>query len=458
MQKEKEGNLVLSQREQLVLSSILFDKDCRDWAVYNGINEDLFEDKSVKRMVKAFVAVSEYGDVPTDSLLLDQLAGKDEKNREHWFKFLNMLKQEVPPENKDALEKHVAILKDSYVMRKYGVIARRVLNYADTYDPFKMDDEKHKIKNFIESAFFELDEENVEEVKQMDMSEGIQYTIQNMKESLTNDNSETVPTGYLDLDNALDGGFKKGTFTIIAARPGMGKTVWMLNSAVESAKVGSKVLFVSIEMTLLQCFQRLIAKLANISGKKIQRPEFITPKEWDKLYVSAKEIIKLFDDKFWIHEITEITIPQLERIIKHYKKKHAVDAVYVDYAQIMLTKDGNEPKEASDFAQISGGLRRAAKNHNVAIIVGSQLNREVEKRNDKKPIMADIRNSGAFEQDAAYIFGLYRDEQYNEDSEKPNVLEFIFLKNRFGKNGITIDFNYDLEKQSILSQADPEAS
>jgi replicative DNA helicase len=118
----------------------------------------------------------------------------------------------------------------------------------------------------------------------------------------------------------------------------------------------------------------------------------------------------------------------------------------------MLTKEGDEPKESSDFAQISGGLRRASKNQNVAIIVGSQLNRDVEKRNDKKPIMADIRNSGAFEQDAARIIGLYRDEVYNEISEKPNVLELIFLKNRFGKNGISLEYNYDLEKQAILAQ------
>jgi replicative DNA helicase len=231
----------------------------------------------------------------------------------------------------------------------------------------------------------------------------------------------------------------------------MGKTVWMLNSAIETAKTGSKVLFISIEMNLYQCFQRILSKVSNVSAQKIQQPKQMTPKEWKMIEEAGNEISDIYEEKFWIEEVTELTPPQLERKIKHYKKVHDIDIVYVDYAQIMLTKEGNEPKDQADFAQISGALRRVAKAQNVAVVVGSQLSRDVEKRPDKRPVMADIRNSGAFEQDAAQVVGLYRDAVYNPETEKPNVLEFIVLKNRFGKGSVTIEFNYDLDKQAIFS-------
>lgn len=444
----------LAQREQLVLSSVLFDAESKEWAVYTGMNTDIFEEPIVSRIIKAFNGVSEDGTMPTETLIIDQLCGSDTKGRDRWKLFFERLKSEVPPESKEALEKHLDVLRDANMVKKYGRIAEDVLSLVNSHNPFEANEEKNKIKNYIENAFFQLDEESTGVIKQMTLSQGIQYTIKSMKESLTSSNNENVTSGYEDLDKALDGGFKKGTFAMAAGRPGMGKTVWMLNSAIEAAKRGAKVLFISIEMSLLQCFQRLISKLADLSSNLIQQPEGMEPSDWVKLQTAAQEILKMNGDNFWVQEITEITVPQLERIIKHYKKKHDIDSVYIDYAQIMLTKDGDEPKEASDFAQISGGLRRACKNQNVAIIVGSQLNRDSEKRVDKKPMMADIRNSGAFEQDAARIIGLYRDEVYNEESEKPNILELIFLKNRFGKNGITLEYNYDLEKQAIFSQGE----
>jgi len=240
---------------------------------------------------------------------------------------------------------------------------------------------------------------------------------------------------------------------MIAARPGMGKTVIMLNMAIEAAKQGKRVLFLSLEMNLLQCFQRILSKLADVSGKKIQQPNFMSPKDWEKLEKAGKDITDLYEETFWIEEIVNLTVPQMEKKVKLYKKKYNVDIVFVDYAQIMLTKEGKEPNEQSDFAQISGALRRASKSQNVAIVVGSQLNRKVEERPNKRPMMSDIRNSGAFEQDAGVIIGLYRDAVYNEDTDTPNVLEMIFVKNRFGKANGILKFDYDLDKQSIYSQA-----
>ncbi|QST02971.1 AAA family ATPase (plasmid) [Pontibacillus sp. ALD_SL1] len=447
--------VTLEKRESLVLSSILFDKECCERASRNGLNLHVFHDPVLRKVASAFNGVTEDGTFPTKTLLLDQLCGSDKEKRHKWSKFFQELKKETPPEPLEALEKHLDVLRDGFSVRQYESIATTVLNKVKSYDPYDPKRTKTDIQHYIENAFFELEEISPTTDKNASLKDGIRLAIQNMKEKLETINNESVSLGYDDLDAALDGGIKKGTFAIAAARPGMGKTIWMLNISIEAAKKGSKVLFVSIEMSLLQCFQRLLSKVSGVSGKRIQQPKEMSREEWSALEKAATSIAETKEDRLWIEERTEITVPQLERLIRHYKKKHNIDAVFVDYAQIMLTKEGNEPSEEKDYSQISGGLRRAAKNQYVAIVVGSQLSRDVEKRQDHRPIMADIRNSGAFEQDAAYVFGLYRDEHYNkETTEKPGILEIIFLKNRFGTNGITLEHRYDLDKQTIYTQSD----
>lgn len=443
---------LLMDRELIILSSIFKDEECKEWFANNEVNPNLFRNPQSQVLMKGFNAVSEDGTVPTKILLLDQVCGADEKHREKFGEFIDALSQSEISEPLEAIKKHLAFLRSSYKISDLQDGLKSLIEKMNLHNPVEADSELDRFKNDLENMIYEINEDT-DEVKQMTLAEGLRLVQKSMKESLTSDTSENVSSGYKDLDVALDGGMKKGTFCMIAARPGMGKTVWMLNSAYESSKLGNKVLFISIEMSLLQCFQRLVSKIADISGSKIQQPEKMLDDDWVRLQESCLEIVSKSEQNLFVQEITEITVPQLERIIKYYKKKYDIDAVYVDYAQIMLTKDGQEPSDSSDFAQISGGLRRAAKNQNVAIVVGSQLNRNVESRTDKKPIMADIRNSGAFEQDAARIIALYRDEVYNgEDSLKPNILELIFLKNRFGKNNITLEYNYDLEKQNILQK------
>lgn len=451
------------RKESIIISSILFNEESREIAINKEIPEDLIKNKHLKEILQTFNAYASVGREPTQKLIIERMAPNDAKKRTQLEQAFQRLKEKFPPEEPDILKIHIKALRQHYLLKKYEKFLEEALSKVKDgeIDPFS--DDFVQIKKFIEEGLYELQDEDItDEVKSMDLIEGFQYTMQKMKEALSSDEkSETVTSGYKEIDRVLSGGFTKGTFAIIAARPGMGKTVMMLNMAIEAAKQGAKVLFISIEMSLLQCFQRILCKIADVSTKKLQQPKQMRTEDWKALEKAGKEIVELYDNRFWIDEVTSLTVPQLERRVQQYKKKHDIDLVFVDYAQIMLTKTGNEPEKQEDFAQISSALRRTAKSQNVAVVVGSQLNRKVEERNDKRPIMADIRNSGAFEQDAAQILALYRDEVYNkEKSEKPRIIEVIFLKNRFGEAAKTLDFNYDLDKQAILSHVprDEEAS
>lgn len=442
------------EKERIVVSSILFNKECREYATHEGVNEDYFQPKStLRKIIQAFNAISIDGTEPTESLIIDHLIPNSKEKRSKVALYLKQLKDESPPESLEALHIHLRILKNLFTKNKHTNLAKEILDLASKKTIKDLSYDEDDIGNLIEGSLFDMADENAKEGEQlMDIIEGYHYTVQHMREKMASKENDTVTSGYSDLDRILSGGFRKGTFSLIAARPGMGKTVWMLNSAVESAKAGSKVLFISIEMNLLQCFQRILSKISTVEGGKLQQPDTMNHDDWKKLEEAGKNIIDLYEETFWIKEITALTVSHLERMIKQYKKRFGIDIVYIDYAQIMLTKTGEEPKDPSDFAEISGALRRVSKSQNVAVVVGSQLNRKAEERNDKRPIMADIRNSGAFEQDAAQIIALYRDDHYNpKDSEKPNIIELIFLKNRFGKAAVNLDYFYDLSRQSILT-------
>lgn len=454
------------KRENTIIASVLFNTECKQRAISKEIKDDLFQTPENKKIMAAFNAIANVGMEPTESLIIDQLLirSKDRHDEEKIKKeklvlsaAFQQLKEQVPPENPDAIELHLKVLRQSFTLKRYVQIAEEIIKRAKKHDMIDpLSEDIKKLEHYIENAFYEMEGVGGEhEIKVMSLIEGMHCAIQNMRKALTQEgNEERVSMGYPEIDDAFAGGVMKGTYVIIAARPAMGKTVFMLNAAIESAKKGAKVLFISIEMNLLQCFQRVVSKVSGVSSGKIQQPKTMTSEEWDMLQTSVSEVADVYGENMWIEEVLELTPAQLERKIKQYKKLHKIDMVYVDYAQIMLTKEGNEPKEQSDFAQISSALRRVSKAQHVGIVVGSQLSRDNEKRPDKRPMLSDIRNSGAFEQDAAQVIGLYRDEVYNkEESISPNILEVIILKNRFGKGAITIEFNYDLDKQSIFSKA-----
>lgn len=454
---EKLTNLFqeIQRREYMTISSILYNKECREFATHNEIKEDLFNAPRVRLIMRAFNAASISGEEPTFDMIIDQIGPKNITEREQWHQYFEKIKTNFTPDTKVAFDQHLKLLESAKNIAKLHGMATGMLQKMDDLNITDLLEENSPIEQYIESTLFDYEEEKKEketEQTSANISEGLSLTKTHLKKvAKGTGEDEFITTGYPELDEKLGKGVNKGSFAIIAARPAMGKTVTMINIGLEAAKQGAKVLFISIEMSLIQCYQRVLSKMSEVKAGRLQIPEELTDDEWariDQAVIDAKEV---YDDRFFLEEVVSLTAPQLERMIKRYKKKFDIDMVIVDYVQIMATKDGREPETENDYAQISGGLRKAAKSQKVAIIVGSQLNRAVENRPDKRPIMADLRNSGALEQDSPQIIGLYRDKVYNPETEKPNTLELVILKNRFGDIG-SVELSIDLTKQGLYSQ------
>lgn len=441
----------MKEYEKNVVASVLFDEKFKRYALDNEIDIRFFLSPVLKKIIKIFNQLANGTVEPNVELISALFDPKTDKEQETLENLFNGLKGAVV--EYDTAMMYLQMLKKQFKISRWYQFADDLKDIVENEKINPLSSDFEKMDKEIDYRFSSLLEEySVDDKVEMSMVEGFEYHHDDMQESLNSEAKGVVKTGYEEIDSVYNGGHMRGTVNLVAARPGMGKTVYMLNEAIEAAKSGEKVVFISIEMTMIQCFQRIVAKIAGISGSKLQEPKKMTSDDWKKLKKAAAEIVEIFDEKFWVIEVAELNVGRLSRIVKDYKKKHDIDTVYLDYIQIMSTNEGKTPDKESDFAAISQGLRIMAKTEDIVVVAGSQLNRDVEKLENKRPTAAHLRNSGTLEQDAARIVGLYRDEVYNPDTDEPNTLEYIILKNRFGER-TTIKFKYDLERQDIISMA-----
>jgi replicative DNA helicase len=226
-----------------------------------------------------------------------------------------------------------------------------------------------------------------------------------------------VPSGIKALDKKL-GGFMPGDFIILAGRPSMGKTVMGLSLARNGASNGYKTLFHSLEMGRQKIMQRLLARETGIATKR-QRMGQLNAREFDLLFEAQEKIEAL---PLWVDETGGLTVPQLRARALRHKRRFGLDLVVVDYLGLM-SPARPRPNPEAEVREISNGLKALAKELSVPLIALAQLNREVEKRDDKRPQMSDLRDSGSLEQDADVVILLYRHEYYlvrDEPRQRPN--------------------------------------
>ena len=240
-----------------------------------------------------------------------------------------------------------------------------------------------------------------------------------------------IPTGFTDLDQKLSG-LQKSDFILIAGRPSMGKSALMMN-IVHHAAVREQipVAVFSLEMSKEQLSQRLLCSEALIDAHRLRTGD-ITEDEWIKL---AKAMGVLADKPIFIDDTPAITITEMRAKCRRLKIEHGLGLVAIDYLQLMSgsTKYDSRQQEVSD---ISRSLKALARELDVPVVALSQLSRAPEMRADHRPVLSDLRESGAIEQDADVVMLLYRDEYYNPDSEKKNIGEVIIAKQRNGPTGV----------------------
>lgn len=240
-----------------------------------------------------------------------------------------------------------------------------------------------------------------------------------------------IPTGFTQLD-ARTAGLQPSDLILIAARPSMGKTAFVLNIAQHVAfKKNLSVGIFSLEMSKEQLVNRLFSLESSVDAQKIRTGE-LADDEWERLIEGAGTIGK---SKLMIDDTSGITIQMMRSKCRKMKLEHGLDLIIIDYLQLMESS-GRVESQQQKISDISRSLKGLARELNVPVIALSQLNRSLEARPDKRPMLSDLRDSGAIEQDADVVMFIYRDEYYNKDqSEAKNVAEIIVAKQRNGPTG-----------------------
>lgn len=236
-----------------------------------------------------------------------------------------------------------------------------------------------------------------------------------------------LPTGFKYLDEKTSG-LQKSDLIIIAARPGMGKTAFALNVAAQSAvKAGASVMIFSLEMSQEQLGQRLIAMQARVESEKLKKGT-LEREDWDRINVALDE---LNGTKIVIDDTPGISVMEMRNKCRRRKAEQGLDLIVIDYLQLM-TFDGKADSRQQEVSALSRHLKLLAREMDCPVIVLSQLSRAPEQRQDKRPMLSDLRESGSIEQDADIVMFLYRDDYYNENTEKPGVCEVNLAKHRSG--------------------------
>ncbi len=286
------------------------------------------------------------------------------------------------------------------------------------------------IKDILVDSFTELEE------------------LYNRKEHITG-----VPTGFADLDYRT-AGLHGSELILVAARPAMGKSAFALNIATNAAMRGNTpVAIFSLEMSKAQLVNRILCSEAMVDSNKVRTGK-LEDEDWGKL---AEAIGPLSETGIYIDDTPGISVMEIRAKCRKLKLEKNIGLVVIDYLQLVQGSNKRNGSREQEISEISRSLKILAKELDVPVIALSQLSRAVEQRPDHRPMLSDLRESGAIEQDADIVMFLYRDDYYNEDSEKKNVAEVIIAKHRGGSTG-TVDLGWlgSYTKFVNLSKRDEE--
>jgi len=319
---------------------------------------------------------------------------------------------------KQALD-YANIVQEMHVRRELIKISEAVLDEASTNSDSDVEISGEEMIQNAEKSLFDLAERGHFNQSIMKFESALKQTIEMAKSAYQNDEGIVgVPTGLTDLDSRL-GGMHKQDLIIIAGRPSMGKTALATNIAFHAAKniekKGSKstVAFFSLEMSSEQLSTRILSEQSKIRSNDIRRGK-VSEKEFEKFIETSKDIFEL---PLYIDETPAITIAAISNRSRRIKRLFGLELIVVDYIQLMRSGKRMETNRVQEISEITQGLKALAKELNVPVLALSQLSRQVEQRDDKKPQLSDLRESGSIEQDADVVMFVFREAYYLERKE-----------------------------------------
>ncbi|WP_042464230.1 replicative DNA helicase [Neobacillus dielmonensis] len=240
-----------------------------------------------------------------------------------------------------------------------------------------------------------------------------------------------IPTGFAELDK-ITAGFQRNDLIIVGARPSMGKTAFALNIAQNVAiKAQETVAIFSLEMGAEQLVMRMLCAEGNIDAQRL-RTGSLTDEDWGKLTMAMGS---LASSGIYIDDTPGVRVNEIRAKCRRLKQEHGLGMIMIDYLQLILGSGRSGENRQQEVSEISRSLKQIARELQVPVIALSQLSRGVEQRQDKRPMMSDIRESGSIEQDADIVAFLYRDDYYDKESDNKNIIEIIIAKQRNGPTG-----------------------
>ncbi|MGL4910489.1 MAG: replicative DNA helicase [Cetobacterium sp.] len=333
---------------------------------------------------------------------------------------------------------YAKIIKEKSTLRKLGDIGTKIVEM--TYEGYEDVD---TILDKAEGMIFKV-AESKESKDIISLKEVVTNEFERLEQLLQNRGVTTgISTGFKHFDE-MTSGFHPSDLVVLAARPSMGKTAFALNLALNASMKGGKaVLVFSLEMSSSQLLQRLLAIEAGIGLQKI-RNGFLGEDDWGKLGIASG---RLANAEINIADVPNVNVLEIRSIARRLKAAGKLDMIVIDYLQLIKGTSGKSDNRQQEISDISRSLKGIARELDIPIIALSQLSRAPEQRADRRPMLSDLRESGAIEQDADMVVFLYRDDYYNDDSEQKGITEVIIGKQRNGPVGtINLKFFHDITK------------
>lgn len=411
------------EAEQAVIGSMLTDSD----AVYSAIEslkpEDFYREDN-KLIYEAILNVYSKAE-PIDIITLKaELASMGKLDAVGGLEYIAELPDKVPTTAN--VDRYIKIVEEKSMLRNLIKTANEIISmgYDQTEDVSDvMDVAEQKIFDVMQkknsTGYTSIKDVLVESFTKLE-------ELYNQKQHVTG-----VPTGFIDLDK-MTAGLHGSELILIAARPAMGKSAFALNiGAYAATRANIPVAIFSLEMSKDQVGNRILCSEALVDSNKVRTGE-LEDEEWGKLAQTSGE---LSTAEIYVDDTPGISVMEIRAKCRKLKLEKNIGLVIIDYLQLIQGSGKRGASREQEIAEISRSLKILAKELNVPVIALSQLSRAVEGRPDHRPMLSDLRESGSIEQDADIVMFLYRDDYYNENSEKKNIAEVIIAKQRSGSTG-----------------------
>lgn len=408
--------------EQAVLGTILADGE-NIYKVIEALKPEDFYREAHRLIYKTMLSLNEQGEPITLLTTTEALKQSGELDRAGGVSYIaSLLTMAVPA---TTLESHAEIIEEKAILRHLIDLSEKIKRLS--YNENDAETILEEAERLVLEVGMKRNQQSYTAVRDIvyDAIERIEFLYQNRG------NITGIPTHFYDLDRMLNG-LQKSDLVIIAARPAMGKTSFCLNIAQNAAlKSGIPVAVFSLEMSKEQLVTRMLTSEAMVDQHRVRAGE-LTDEDWLRLTEVAGILAKA---PIYIDDTPGLSIRELRARARRLKQERNIGLVIIDYLQLLGGSRRVESRQ-QEISEISRSLKGLAKELDVPVLALSQLSRAVEARQDKKPIMSDLRESGSLEQDADIVMFIYREEYYKPETEKRSIAEIIIAKQRNGPTGV----------------------